>query len=367
MKKYLVSSIVAAVALCSCGQPKQQAGYRIDGEIAGITGKVYLTVFEGKQPLRVDSAEVVNGAFWFSGDRPVPILAAVETADVPLVRFFLENSPIRISGSADQPNEIKVTGSETNDLFQQYNFQVDSIRKVLDSDTVRLSSTWIASSLEKQQDSIGRVFVRQHPNSVAAAYVLFRDLSYDMSAAQLRQAIQGLEPSIRSSVYVTLLTGMADALAKTEPGQKYIDISVPDTAGVELPLSRFVGEGKYVLLDFWASWCPPCRAEVPNLAAAYKEYRSRGFEIYAVSLDKTKKAWLAGIGSLHMDWPQVSSLKFWESPAAETYGVRSIPSNILIGPDGTILARNLMGQALLQKLAELMPRPVKEVSADAAK
>ncbi len=153
---------------------------------------------------------------------------------------------------------------------------------------------------------------------------------------------------------------MAAALARTEPGQKYVDISVPDTAGMELPLSRFVGEGKYVLLDFWASWCPPCRAEIPNLVTAYKEFHSKGFEIYAVSLDKNRKAWLDGIKMFKMDWPQVGTLKFWESAAAETYGVRSIPSNVLIGPDGTILARNLMGSVLLQKLGNCWCRSLQK-------
>lgn len=365
MKKYLISSIVAAAVLCSCAQPKQQTGYRIDGEIAGVAGKVYLTVFEGKLPRVIDSAEVKNGAFEFSGDCAVPIFAAVETPDVPLVRFFLENSPmIRIVGTADRPQDIRVTGSATEDLYRQFLGQADSVAKLLDSDSVKLSSTRIAFDLEKQRDSLGRVFVRKHSGSVAAAYVLFRGLSYEMSAKEIRQALDGLTPPASASVYAELLEKMVAALARTEPGQKYVDISVPDTAGVELPLSRFVGEGKYVLLDFWASWCPPCRAEIPNLVTAYKEFHSKGFEIYAVSLDKNRKAWLDGIKMFKMDWPQVGTLKFWESAAAETYGVRSIPSNVLIGPDGTILARNLMGSALLQKLGELLvPQPSKSAAA----
>lgn len=301
MTKYLVSSIVAAAVLCSCAQPKQQTGYRIGGEIAGVTGKVYLTVFEGKQPRLIDSAEVKNGAFEFSGDCAEPIFAAVETPDAPLVRFFLENSPIRIVGAADRPQDIRVTGSATEDLYRQFLGQADSVTKLLNSDSVKLSGTRIAFDLEEQRDSLGRIFVRKHPGSVAAAYVLFRDLSYGMSAKEIGQALDGLTPPARTSVYAKLLEKMAAALAKTEPGQRYVDISVPDTAGVELPLSRFVGEGKYVLLDFWASWCPPCRAEIPNLVTAYREFHPKGFEIYAVSLDKNRKAWLDGIRMFKMD------------------------------------------------------------------
>ena len=153
---------------------------------------------------------------------------------------------------------------------------------------------------------------------------------------------------------------------RTDVGQPYRDIAAPTPAGDTLSLRQAVEDpaNKCVLVDFWASWCPPCRAEIPNLVTAYKEFHSKGFEIYAVSLDKNRKAWLDGIKMFKMDWPQVGTLKFWESAAAETYGVRSIPSNVLIGPDGTILARNLMGSALLQKLGELLvPQPSKSAAA----
>ena len=149
---------------------------------------------------------------------------------------------IRIVGAADRPQDIRVTGSATEDLYRQFLGQADSVAKLLDSDSVKLSSTRIAFDLEKQKDSLGRVFVREHPGSVAAAYVLFRGLSYEMSAKEIRQTLDGLTPPASASVYAELLEKMVAALERTEPGQKYVDISVPDTAGVELPLSRFVGE-----------------------------------------------------------------------------------------------------------------------------
>ncbi len=194
---------------------------------------------------------------------------------------------------------------------------------------------------------------------MVAAYVLYRELSYYMPYDELYQAVAAFDEPVKQSVYLKLVASMADAQKKTSIGQHYTDVSAPDRDGKELALSSVVGPGKYVLLDFWASWCPPCRAESPYMVAAYKEFAPKGFEIYAVSLDKTKEAWQKGIADLNLGWKHVSELKFWDSKAAEMYGVRSIPANILIGPDGTILARNLMGNDLYAKLAELLNKPSK--------
>lgn len=357
MKKRILY-LAAGILLTACGQPAREAGYTIDGELAGVTGKVYLTVFEGKMPHRIDSTEIVNGTFTFTGDRPLPILSAIETGDGPLVRFFLENSPISVRGSAAAPQQIAVEGSATNDLYQSYIAETVPVKAMLESDSVKLSGTMVRDSLENVLSGIGHAFVRSHPGSVAAAYVLYRDLSYDMPYEALNGALAAFDPAVRESVYAKLVETMAGALEKTSAGKPFTDVSAPDTSGRTVALSELVGDGKYVLLDFWASWCPPCRAELPHLAAARKQYGPKGFEIYAVSLDKTRDAWVRAIRNMKLDWTHVSALKFWESPAADAYGVRSIPSNVLIGPDGTIIERNLMGEKLLQKLSELLDKPV---------
>ena len=357
MKTYFKKSILFfAVPLFVFASCKEQAtvGYTIDGTIAGTEGKVYLTVFEGKMPSRIDSAEVVNGTFSFKGTRDIPILAAIETPDAPVVRFFLENSPIVISGNLDDADHITISGSVTEDTYRKYRAHIDSVENAFFSDSVALSNEQVADSLEKVIDGMRMQFVEANPGSVAAAYVLYRELSYGMGYEDLYKAVEKFTPEVRKSVYVDMVNSMAGALKKTAVGQHYTDFSVPDKDGNPVALSSVVGEGKYVLLDFWASWCPPCRAESPNMVAAYKEYAPKGFEIFAVSLDKNKEAWLKGIEQLNLGWKHASELKFWESQPAEIYGVRSIPSNILIGPDGTIIARNLMGEDLQNKLAELL-------------
>lgn len=143
------------------------------------------------------------------------------------------------------------------------------------------------------------------------------------------------------------------ALELRVPGKMFTDLSMPNLEGKTVKLSDWCGKGNYVLVDFWASWCGPCRAEMPNVVEAYKKYHAKGFEVIGVSFDQKKEAWAAAVKKLGMEWPQMSDLKGWQSAGASAYGIRAIPANVLLDPQGKIVAVDLREQALQDKLAEI--------------
>ena len=175
-----------------------------------------------------------------------------------------------------------------------------------------------------------------------------------MELEQLQALAAKVPAEYKSNERIAKLLKRIEVLAKTAVGQKFTDFTLPSPEGNPVKLSDIIAKNKYTLIDFWASWCGPCRREMPNVVAAYKEYNKKGFGIVGVSLDSDAEAWKKAIKDMGMTWDHMSDVKGWECEGAALYGVNSIPATVLVAQDGTIVERNLRGEAIKEKLAELL-------------
>lgn len=289
---------------------------------------VYLQRYDNKLYKIIDSAKVESGRFHFDTAVQLPELYGLSVGrDGHPFPVFLENRVITLAINAeDEGPTVQVQGSKAQAHFEK-------LRR-------------------DGRDLSAEEFIKKDPTSIVSAYALFRNYSYSLSPEEITRHIALLSPVLQETQYVKILQELVERQTAVASGKKAIDFVSTDTNGKEVRFLDHVGKG-YVLLDFWAAWCPPCRKENPNIVAAYEKYKDKGFSVFGVSLDKEKSAWLKAINDDGLHWTQVSDLAFWDTEAAALYGVRFIPSNLLIDANGTIVAKNIKGEELQRKLAEI--------------
>jgi peroxiredoxin len=203
-------------------------------------------------------------------------------------------------------------------------------------------------------DKVFGSYVRTHPNSAVSAYAIRQFAGWDIDPDKVEPVFNSLSPSIKAYPSVAALQERIDIAKKTAIRKMAMDFTQNDTLGQPVSLSSF--RGKYVLVDFWASWCGPCRQENPNVVKAFEQYRDKNFTVLGVSLDRpnAKDRWLKAIHDDNLTWTHLSDLKYWDNEVAKQYGIRAIPQNLLIDPQGKIVAKNIRGEKLQEKLRELL-------------
>jgi peroxiredoxin len=323
MKKILLSVITLLVLVLPC---TGKNNLLLDGTVKGVpSGKIYLQKFVNKMYFVIDSAFIQNEKFRFEWNAEIPEIygLTLDTLKSPYM-LFLDGNPTTIAfDTAQHYRNTKVEGSALQDLFIEY---------------------------KRQRNVKINEFIKQHPASLVSAYALYRDFSYRLSQDEIRANIALLDRSLHTTQYVKTLENLIKTLDKVNIGKPAPDFTLNTPDGEPVKLSDKWGKG-YLLIDFWAAWCGPCRRENPNIVAIYNKYRDKGFDIIGVSLDHNKASWKKAIEQDKLTWTHVSDLKYWNSEAAQLYGVRAIPSNCLIDKEGIIVAKNLRGEDL-NKLIE---------------
>lgn len=366
MKK-LMTATAALLSLSAVTQAQSVIRGTIQN---GENSKVYIS-YDYHQKEVKDSAEIKNGQFSFSVKTTGTNLYFLHTAgSSSYLSVMLEKDKVATIVSADMQlgNAVVTAGAAQQDwgafdgalktLFPvatQLNEMYDASRKANggkpDSITVAKVNAGFRA-LDATGDSIVKYYLDTKHNTVLEAYLVGRFHSGPGRDKEAKEWYDKMGPVAKASLFGENIQAFLAVAAKTAEGKTAPAFSMKDVNGKTVSLADF--KGKYVLIDFWASWCGPCRAENPNVVKAFEAYKAKGFTVLGVSLDDNVEKWKAAIDKDHLTWTHVSDLSGWKNPAAKLYGVSAVPTNFLVDPSGKIVGRDLRGAALEEKLKEIL-------------
>jgi thiol-disulfide isomerase/thioredoxin len=319
----------------------------ISGTITGYPEGTTVEFLNGQTGATEKSTVLKDNKFEFKGKMERPEFKIILfNRQQPYITLFLDNSVIQITGDKATIDKAKITGSESHTAFEQFNNSLEPYQSVF------AEAGEYDSAMNEKAMSLIREFVTTHTGSYITPLAVIRYNQIADDVLKTEELYNLLQPNIKASSMGQYIAQQIAEGKQNGAGTVLADFSQPDTSGVPVSLSSL--RGNYVLVDFWASWCGPCRQENPNLVAAYKKYKDKNFTVLGVSLDKAKPAWIDAIQMDGLTWTHISDLKGWGNAAAQQFQIFSIPQNFLIDPNGRVVGKNLRGPALQRKLAKVL-------------
>lgn len=360
MKRYLLFYLLLPCFLLA--QPSGK--FSIEGKLSGLADGTVISLRDQnpEQTTPIATATAKAGRFSMKGELPQSNLYYLNYPGTEQRLFvYLEPGNIRLEGHKDSLLSARVTGSPAHEAFTAFNMEFSSLFGKVSALAQQLNSGEADSTgkLRKQYEEtvadINRrtdAYVQRYSQSVVApfAIMVMSQLTEDLSVMEGRYAM--LKSSAKESLYGQMIAKALNDAKAGAVGSQAIEFTQNDPDGKPVSLASF--RGKYVLIDFWASWCRPCRDENPNVVAAFEKFKSKNFTVLGVSLDRSKEPWVKAIADDRLTWTHVSDLKFWNNEVAQMYRISSIPQNLLLGPDGKIIAKNLRGPELHRQLEALI-------------
>jgi peroxiredoxin len=341
----------------------------INGEVTGIdNGLLEILSTSDAQVRKTDTIQLSKGKFSYSTNLQEPVQMAIRKPGQrgeELV-FFADPGEITITANNDSLWAGVVKAGKSQEIYKEAE---DSIKLIMAKGKALYESYVNAqknqdgaamqqieqefTGIQQQAEKFAINFSKKHNNSVIAPYLGMMYLAEEGKQVQLKSLYDTLTVAVKASFFGKKMGDAVKASEGTAVGAKAADFTLPDVNGKLVSLNSY--KGKYVLIDFWASWCGPCRQENPNVVKAYNSFKAKGFDVLGVSLDREKDDWTKAIEKDNLTWTHVSDLKYWDNEVAKLYGVQAIPSNFLLDKEGNIIGKNLRGDALEAKLKEVMP------------